>query len=130
VYSSGAWYITQNAPYVLPRSPGLPARHPPIPLDFNVRATEGTVVPQQGWIGADGVYVHRHIREASLQLPIFFIDRKGGIGFALYDILQGRDIDLFNRDSHAQLGGGATTHVRIDVSLYTVISTTKGPDLC
>ena len=130
VYSGGAWFITQNAPYVPPQSPGLPAQHVPIPLDFNVEGTQGTVVPQRRWIPADEVDVRRHIQEASLQLPIFFINRRGGIGFTLYDILQGRDIDLCNRESQAQLGGVATTHVRINVSLYTVISTAKGPDLC
>ena len=118
LYSGGAWYITQNAPYVLPQSPGLPAQHPPIPLDFNVGTTEGTVVPQQRWIPADEVDVRRHIEGASLQLPIFFINRNGGIGFTLHDILQGRDIDLFNRDTQAPLGGVSTTHVRINVSLF------------
>jgi len=92
--------------------------------------SQGTVVPQQRWIPADEVDIRRHIQEASLQLPIFFINRRGGIGFALYDILQGRDVDLFNRDSQAQLGGVATTQVRINVSLHAVISTAKGPDLC
>ena len=130
MYSGGAWQITQNAPYVLPQSPGLPAQHPPIPLDFNVGATEGTVVPQRRWIPTDEVDVRRHIEEASLQLPIFFINRNGGIGFTLHDILQGRDIDLFNRDSQAPLGGVSTTHIRMNVSLCALILIAKDPDLC
>jgi hypothetical protein len=129
-YSGGAWYITQNAPYVPPRSPGMPAQHPPIPLDFNARETQGTVVPQQRWTPCDEVDVRRFVEEASLQLPIFFINLNGGIGFMLYDILQGRDMDLLNRGSQAGLGGYFTTHVRINVSLCTVIPIAKSPDLC
>jgi len=127
VYSRGTWYITQN---LLPRSPGIPAQHPWMPLDLDVRATQGTVVPQQRWIPADEVDVRRHVEEASLELPIFFVKYDGGIGFALYDILQGHDIDLFNRDSQAQLGGRTTTHIRINVGPSTLILTTKVPDLC
>ena len=132
VYSGGAWFIAQNAPRALPQPPGMEAlaQHSPIPLDFNAMATQGTVVPQQRWIPSDEADVRRHIAEASLQLPIFFVNRSGGIGFALHDILQGRDTDLLNRDSQGQFGGYSTTHVRINVSLCTLIPIAKGPDLC
>jgi len=128
VYHGRSWYITQN--YVLPQSPGVAAQHPWIPLDFYVGATQGTVVPQQRWIPDGEVDVRRHIEEARLQLPILFVKNDGGIGFTLHDILQGIDINLFDRDSQAQLGGVSTTHVRINVSLCTLILIAKVPELC
>jgi hypothetical protein len=129
VFHGRAWYITQN--YVLPQSPGVPpAQHPWIPLDLSVGATQGTVVPQRRWIPADEVDVRRHIEEATLQLPIFFTKNNGEIGFTLRDILHGLDIDLLNRDSQAQLGGVATTHVRINVGLCIFRLVATAPDLC
>jgi len=105
-YSRGVWYITQNAP--------LPAQCPPPALDFNVNETQGGVVPQQRWTPNEGVDFRRHVLEARLQLPIFFVNRNGGVGFWLPDILQGGDRGLHNRDCEAPLGGVTTTHIRIN----------------
>jgi len=85
-----------------------------LPLDFSVRMTEGTVVPQRRWTPAEEIEIRRHVEEATLQLPVFFVNRNGGIGFSLPDILQGHDLDLRNRDSQTTLGGRATAHIRID----------------
>jgi len=76
--------------------------------------TQGTVVPQRRWTPADEVDIRRHVEEATLQLPVFFVNRHGGVGFLLTDILQGHDHDLYNRDDQASLGGRATTHIRIN----------------
>jgi hypothetical protein len=91
----------------------------PLELDFNVRTIQGSVVPQQRWVPNERLGIHRHVREATLQLPIFFFNRNGGVGFWLPDILQRRDHDLYNRDSEALLGGVTATHIRINVSSYT-----------
>lgn len=115
-FSQGVWYITQNAPHVQPSSLGAPSQNPPPALDFSVKGTQGTVVPQRRWVPADEEDVRRHVAQATLQLPIFFVNRNGGVGFGLPDILEGRDHDLYNRDSEASLGGVATTHIRINVS--------------
>ena len=96
--------------YVQP--PGLPTR---LPLDFS-RTTEGTIVPQRRWTPADEVDIRRHVQDAALQLPVFFVNRNGSVGFWLPDILEGRDSELYNRDSHASLGGRTTSHIRINVS--------------
>ena len=54
-----------------------------------------------------------------IQLPVFFVNHDGGVGFLLTDILQGRDSNLYNRDSQPPLGGRITTRIRIDVSPQT-----------
>ena len=106
-YSRGVWYMNYGQ---------QPLGHPTqLPLDFR-RTTEGTVVPQRRWTPADEVDIRRHVQEAALQFPVFFVNRNGSVGFSLPDILEGRDSDLYNRDSHAPLGGRTTTHIRINVS--------------
>jgi hypothetical protein len=117
------WYIThipQNVPYVQQSLLGDPTHNLPRPLDFNVRTTEGTVVPQRRWAPADEVDVRRYVAEAALQLPVFFFNVNGGVGFWLPDILQNRDLGLLNRDSEAPLGGVTTTHIRINVSSHAL----------
>ena len=120
--SQGMWYIMPNVPYEpqlsLPVGIRIPGQSSPPPLDFSVRTTQGTVVPQWRQTPIDEVDSRRRVEEATLQLPlaVFFVNRNGGVGFWLPDILQGRDCDLYNRDSQAPLGGGATAHIRINVS--------------
>jgi protein involved in polysaccharide export with SLBB domain len=90
------------------------------PLRFSTIApgsTYGTVVPQKRWTPADEVDVRRHVEGAALELPIFFVNRNGSIGFPLVDILRGCDRHLHNADDFATLAGKTTTHVRINVSL-------------
>jgi hypothetical protein len=117
-YAQGIWYIMRNVP---PPSPGLPSQSLFLPLDYDVKLTQGIVVPQRRWTPADEVDIRRHVAEATLQLPIFFVHLNGGVGFWLPDILQGHDRDLCNRDSEAPLGGRTTTHLRINVSPHALI---------
>ena len=100
--------------YAQPPSQGL--------LDINASITEGTVIPQMRWVPADEADYRRHVLEAVLQLPVFFVNRNGSVGFWLPDILEGRDGDLYNRDSQAPLGGRTTTHIRINVSPLSLSS--------
>ena len=116
-YAQGIWYIRRDVPSP---SPGVPSQRFLLPLDFNARLTQGTVVPQSRWTPADEVDIRRHVEEATLQLPIFFVHLNGAVGFWLPDVLQGRDHDLCNRDNEAPLGGRTTTHVRINVSSRTL----------
>ena len=119
-FSQGVWYITQNASHMQRSPPGIPGQSPSLALDFSIKGTQGTVVPQRRWIPADEEDVRRHVAQATLQLPIFFVNRNGGVGFWLPDILEGRDHDLYNRDNEASLGGVATTHIRINVRPHTL----------
>jgi len=95
-----------------------------LPLDFSI-TTEGTVIPQRRWTPADEVDIRRHVEEATLQLPVFFVNRNGSVGFWLPDILDGRDSELYNRDSHALLGGRTTSHIRINVSPLPYLATRR-----
>src|SRR6266702_536250 len=115
VYHQGAWYITHNANLVQGTSPGVPLQTTPL-LDYSSRTTHGTVVPQRRWTPTDEVDLRRHVDGATLELPIFFVNRNGGIGFSLPDILRGRDRDLHNAEKFAPLGGSATVQIRINVS--------------
>jgi hypothetical protein len=116
-YHQSAWYIMYNGNLVQGTSPGVPLQLTPL-LDYDMRATHGTVVPQRRWTPADEVDVRRFVESAQLQLPIFFVNRNGGLGFRLPDILHGCDRDLHNANTFAPLGGKYTTHIRINVSLF------------
>jgi len=115
--AQGLWYIIRSVPSP---SLGTPSQNVSLPLDFSVNRTQGSVVPQRRWMPPDEVDIRRHVQEATLMLPVFFVNRNGMVGFELSDILQGRDRDLQNRDNHWQtsLGRRATTHIRINVSSY------------
>ena len=114
-HHQGAWYITENSHLVLGTSPGVPLRPTPL-LDYSTRAIRGTVIPQRRWTPVDEVDVPRYV-ETLRRLPIFFVNRNGGLGFPLSDILRGCDRDLRNADDTAQLGLRTTTNIRINVSL-------------
>lgn len=117
----GVRYFTRNVPYVQPPSLGLPRQIALLPLDFSVQTTEGTVVPQRRWTPTAVVDVRRHVENGVLELPIFFVNHNGGIGFRLSDILQDRHHDLCNGDGEAPLGGKTTIYIRINVSSHMLI---------
>lgn len=121
-FSQGVWYIRQNSPYFPPPPPGIPPQNLMLPLDYNVSATQGTVVPQRRWTPADEIDTLRYVANATLQLPVYFVNRNGGVGFWLPDILQGRDHDLYHGDREASFDGRTTTFLRINVSSYTCAS--------
>ena len=105
-----------NSNLVQGASPGVPYLPAPL-LDYSMNATIGTVVPQRRRTSADEVDIRRHVESAVLQLPIFFVNHNGSLGFRLPDILRGCNHELHNANSFAPLGGKTTTSVRIHVSL-------------
>ena len=115
-FNQGAWYITHNVNSVQGASPGVPLQTSPL-LDYCTRTTHGTVVPQRRWTPADEVDIRRHVEGAALELPIFFVNHDGTIGFPLVNILRGCDGDLHNANGFASLMGKTTTTIRINVSL-------------
>jgi hypothetical protein len=114
LYSRGAWHITRD------QNRRFGIQELPQPVDFDVRETQGTVVPQRQW-----AQVRYNQFSYSLQLPVFFVHQNGGVGFSLSDILQGRDSGLYNGDEEAPLKGPITTYIRISVSLHAIILTTN-----
>jgi hypothetical protein len=121
VYHQGAWYVTRNANLLQGTSPGVPLQPTPL-LDYSLSSIHGTVVPQRRWAPADEVDLRRHVEGASLELPIFFVNRNGSIGFPLVDILRGCDRDLRNANDFTSLAGHSTTHIRINVSLSLLLT--------
>jgi hypothetical protein len=112
------WYITRNSNLVQGTLPGLSLQPTPL-LDYRV-TTSSMVVPQRRWTPADEVDGQRHSEYATLRLPIFFVNRNGGLGLRLPDIFRDGDHDLQNANNLAPLGGRAWTHIWINVSLSTV----------
>ncbi|KAH9172481.1 hypothetical protein EDB89DRAFT_1906159 [Lactarius sanguifluus] len=112
-YHQGVWYITLNANLVQGTSPGVPFHATPL-LDYSNRTTQGTVVPQRRWTPADEEGIRRHVESADLQLPIYFINSNGSIGFPLPDILRGCNGNLHNANGFASFGGRSTTYIRIN----------------
>ena len=115
-YRRGAWYIRRNSNFAQGALSGVSYLHTLL-LDYNISATTGTVVPQRRWTPADDVEIRRHVESAVLQLPIFFVNHNGSLGFRLPDILRGCNRELHNANSFAPLGGKYMMHVRIHVSL-------------
>jgi len=113
VYHRGSWFITHNVNFLQRNSPDVPLQTTPL-LDHSIGASYGTVVPQRRWTPADEVDVRRHVQGAVLQLPVFFVNRNGSIGFPLLDILRGCDRHLRNSNDFASLGGKTTTQIRIN----------------
>lgn len=93
----------------------------------------GTVIPQKRWTPTSEV-AFRPSNPVPLigipQLPVFFVNRSGCLGFRLPDILRGCDRDLRNADDPVPLGRNrgrnapmyiaTRTHIRIGVSLSAV----------
>jgi hypothetical protein len=117
VYHLAAWYVTRNSNLVQRPSPGVP-QPTPLLLDYSVTA-RGAVVPQRRWTPTSKVAFRNDVenQHVVLQLPVFFVNRNGELGFWFPHILQGCDRDLQNANDPAPLGGKTTTHIRINVSL-------------
>jgi hypothetical protein len=88
-------------------------------LDFRTSTTPGTVLPQVRWFPENPADFRRHVLDAVLQFPVFFVHQNGVVGFHLEDILHGSEQDLAsdlqNANGPAPFGGKTTTHVRINV---------------
>ena len=112
---SGVFIVRIIPDYISP-TPFLrdPNGHPLRPLDYSVVPT-GTVIPQVRW-SPKNVNDHRqHVAEATLQMPIYFVQQDGVLGLSLDDAINGRSICQILRDPGmpAQLGGKTTTYIRI-----------------
>ena len=108
------WLITHNFDLMQGTSPGVQSENYPL-LDYSV-TDYGTVVPQIRWAPDSAVALQQNVENAELQLPIFFVNSNGGIGFPLPDTLKGYVCDLHNANDPAPVGPKTTTFIRICVS--------------
>ncbi|KAF8498650.1 hypothetical protein F5888DRAFT_193597 [Russula emetica] len=86
--------------------------HPLWLLDYSVVRT-GTVIPQMRWSPENVNDYRQHVTEATLQMPIYFLQQNGVLGLSLEDAINGRCQTLRDSRAQAQLGGKTTTHIRI-----------------
>jgi hypothetical protein len=83
-------------------------------LDYDVRNLEGTVVPQVLWSPQSQGAMNKHVLDANLQFPIFFVRQDRAIGLALHEAVEGPR-EVLGAETYAPLGGQSTLHVRIQV---------------
>ena len=74
------------------------------------------VVPQKMWTPPNQSDWRRYVEQASLCMPVFFIQNDGSIGLPLVRALSGQRALLRCGDTPASLGGGHSTQIRIAVS--------------
>ena len=74
------------------------------------------VVPQKMWTPPNQSDWRRYVGQASLRMPVFFIQNDGTIGLPLVRALSGQRALLRCGDTPAPLGGGHSTQIRIAVS--------------
>jgi hypothetical protein len=74
------------------------------------------VVPQQIWAPPNQSDWRRYVEQASLRMPVFFIQNNGAIGLPLAQALNGDRALLRGAGTPAPLGGGHSTQIRIAVS--------------
>ena len=83
-------------------------------LDYDVRSLEGTVVPQVLWSPQSQSAMIKHVLDANLQFPIFFVRQDRAVGLALHEAVEGPR-EVLGAETYAPLGGQSTLHVRIQV---------------
>jgi hypothetical protein len=84
----------------------------------------GSVVPQRFWTPNTVIDVRRHLWEAELQLPVFFLHQSGSIGLTVEAAMNGQSYTLVNANYSAPLGisSETTTIIRIGVSvIYSAV---------
>jgi hypothetical protein len=74
------------------------------------------VVPQQIWTPPNQSDWRRYVEQASLRMPVFFVQNNGAIGLPLPRAAVGDTASLRGADTAAPLGGGHSTQIRIAVS--------------
>lgn len=87
------------------------------------------VVPQKIWTPPNQSDWRRYVEQASLRMPVFFIQNDGAIGLPLARALAGDRASLRFAEMPAPLGGGHSTQIRIAVStsLFPSLPSTTSP---
>ena len=89
-------------------------RHPLWLLDF-IPPTHGSVIPQKIWSPPNQSDWRRYVEQATLRMPVFFVQNNGIIGLPLPRAAVGDTASLRRADQPAPLGGGHSTQIRIAV---------------
>ncbi|KAI0313536.1 hypothetical protein OF83DRAFT_1175581 [Amylostereum chailletii] len=105
-------FLVYNQPSVLPPPISMDAyQRPRWLLDFIAETARGTVVPQEIWMPQAPQDHQRHIADANLQMPIFFMQLNGAVGIPLR-LAASRTTNgsLAGGTYPALMGGRVTTH--------------------
>ncbi|KAI0300043.1 hypothetical protein B0F90DRAFT_573981 [Multifurca ochricompacta] len=108
------WYITCNSHFVRPSLRCVSTQNVLPLLDYHIGIGQGTVLPQRRWIPFDDFENGGPIEGCRLQLPVFFVNRGGGVGFSLPDILQRRDLDLYDANKMVPLVDRVKARLHVD----------------
>jgi hypothetical protein len=104
--------------------PHIPAPFPNSPrrwlLDRGIM-DGGTVVPQMMWSSHSASDRRQHVEMGELQMPVFFEDRDGELGFSIEASVDGQYHGLRHANDLAPLGQKTTTHIRIIVSIWPLV---------
>jgi hypothetical protein len=95
-------------------------RHPLWLLDF-IPPTHGSVVPQKIWSPPNQSDWRRYVEQATLRMPVFFVQNNGIIGLPLPRAAVGDTASLRRADQPAPLGGGHSTQIRIAVRFLAAV---------
>ncbi|KAI0320882.1 hypothetical protein OF83DRAFT_1052226 [Amylostereum chailletii] len=86
-----------------------------VPLDCVTNFRRGTVVPQRLWCPKTTTDLRQYVVDAPLQMPIFFVNQDGSVGLSVNDAIEGNSLNSVWANIPANLGGKASTHIRIAV---------------
>lgn len=78
------------------------------------------MVPQMMWSSHSASDRRQHVEMGKLQMPVFFEDKDGALGFSLEASVDGQCHVLQHANNPALLGQKMTTHIRIIVSMAIV----------
>jgi hypothetical protein len=109
------FFVHSVPPHILVSFPNPPSRWL---LDRGI-IDGGTVVPQTMWSPHSISDRRRHVEMGNLNMPVFFEDEHGALGFSLGASVDGQ-CHFRHANDLAPLGEKTTTHIRIVVSMAFV----------
>jgi len=99
-----------------------PEGYPMLVLDYAVDWTNGPVVPQILCSPSTGTRFRQHVALAQLQMPIYFTQETGSLGFTLVNGRPAGLSTLRGLSETVNLGGQLTKHFRIVVSVPSIVA--------
>ncbi|KAI0063066.1 hypothetical protein BV25DRAFT_1824611 [Artomyces pyxidatus] len=103
---SGAYFVTHSpSPNPQPQA-DIPQQYLFL-LDYAMIAGLGTVVPQRIWVPNQEDW-DDHIRDANLEMPIFFVHDDGSVGISVVNASAGNSLSLRGVNNELRIGPSQT----------------------
>ncbi|KAI0060993.1 hypothetical protein BV25DRAFT_821259 [Artomyces pyxidatus] len=103
----GAYFVT-HAPSPNPQPQAVIQQQYLFLLDYAVMSGLGTVVPQTIWIPSTQQDWVRHVRDAILEMPIFFVHNDGALGISVVNASAGNSLTLRGINNELRIGPSRT----------------------